>query len=170
MAPVKVKISFRYGSHIPVLYQVLSKTKGDVLELGSGFFSTPWLHWICTLQKRNLVTMEDNRRWHGWFSIYEGKYHKVIRVRDWKDADIERMWDVVLVDHSPDFRRKEEAKRLANLAKYIIIHDSNGKYDNVYRYSQIYPLFKYVRTWDKSDPTTTVLSNFVNLDDLWEEE
>jgi hypothetical protein len=88
-------------------------------------------------------------------------------VDDWDKADIERPWDVVLVDHSPSERRKVDIQRLANLAKYIVIHDSNGRYNKDYQYSQIYPLFKYRKVWNEHGRHTDVLSNFGSLDNLW---
>jgi len=73
----------------------------------------------------------------------------------------------VLIDQTPDSSRREEARRLANLAKYIIIHDSNGRQEKVYHYSEIYPLFKYRTIWDKDSRHATVLSNLVDLEDFW---
>ena len=80
---------------------------------------------------------------------------------------IDKKWDVVLIDQTPDLSRKETAKKLANKANYIIVHDSNPEHERIYRYSEIYPLFKYKRVWDKDDRHATVLSNFVDLEDLW---
>lgn len=170
MAPVSVKISFRYGSHLPVVLRAVNKTAGSVLELGAGFFSTPVLHALCTLQKRQLLTLENNHRWYRWFKVYSNSYHEIDFVDDWAKAKIDRPWDVAIVDHSPDFRRIEEVKRLANLVQYIIIHDSNPKYNRNFHYDQIYHLFKYKFVYDRDEPSTTVLSNFVKLDRFIEHE
>jgi hypothetical protein len=80
-----------------------------------------------------------------------------------------KQWDVVLVDQTPDLSRKETVKKLANLAKYIVIHDSNDDRHGrrTYQYNEIYPLFKYKRVWDRDDRHATVLSNFYELDNLW---
>lgn len=167
MAPVSLKISFRYGSHLPVILQALHLTSGDVLELGVGFFSTPVLHWTCALQKRYLLSLENNRRWHRWFSaVYATERHRIDFVPSWDKAAIERPWNIAVVDHSPDFRRKIEIARLANLAKYIIVHDSDGRYSRNYHLEEIYPLFKY-RFVHSPDPGTTVLSNFVNVNNYF---
>jgi hypothetical protein len=74
---------------------------------------------------------------------------------------------VVLVDQTPDSSRVEEIKRLANKAKYIVIHDSNGRHNKIYHYDTIYPLFKYRTTWDKDGNHATVLSNFIDLEAFW---
>jgi hypothetical protein len=164
-----MNVSIRYSSHLPVLMEVMKRTTGDVLELGPGVFSTPILHWICQVRKRNLLTVESDPKW-AYFCRrhYKTHYHKHLQVDNWdlaKDA-INKQWDVVLVDHSPSERRVEEIKILANLAKYIVIHDSNEEKDKEYHYSTIYPLFKYRYNFLEVEPNTTVLSNFVNLDDF----
>ena len=85
---------------------------------------------------------------------------------NWDKAKIEKAWDVALIDHAPPERRIKEIKRLANLVKYIVIHDSNGRYDRSYHYSRIYPLFKYQVDFNHAHPSTTVLSNLVSLKKL----
>jgi hypothetical protein len=98
---------------------------------------------------------------------YNGVFHLIRYVSNWDDAQVERPWDVAFVDHSPSERRITEIKRLANLAKYIVIHDSNGRYNKFYHYDTIFPLFKYQLNFDDVEPSTTVLSNLVGLDDFW---
>lgn len=165
-----MKISLRYGTHLPVLMQALGKSHGNVLELGIGTFSTPYLHWACERAGRRLVSMDNEARWTEWAGGYEGPLHKVVLVEDWSQAAIEEnwRWSVVLVDHSPSERRVEEIRRLANKAEYLVVHDSNGRYEKYYHYSTVYPLFKYIWTFDKAEPSTTVLSNFTSLEAFWE--
>ena len=169
-------ISGNYGTHLGALIACMQRTKGDVLELGIGYSSTPYLHYQCEIDKRNLISMENDNGWIRRFAYSDfymhnfdrSKYHTFVYVENWEDAEIEKPWDVVLVDHSPSSRRKEEVKRLANHAKYIIIHDSNKEFEKEYRYSEIYPLFKHRKVWTGDDRHTDVLSNFVNLDNLWD--
>lgn len=165
----RMSVSGNYGTHLAPLIRTMSLTKGDVLELGLGVFSTPFLHYQCILSKRNLVSYDNDANWIKWFVDYGylDKYHDIRYVEDWAQADIERPWDVVLVDHSPSERRIVDIRRLANFAKYIVIHDSNEKHERDYHYSTIYPLFKYQKIWDHDKRHATILSNFVNLNDLW---
>ena len=164
-----MKVSGRYGTHLPALIKAMEKTTGDVLELGMGIFSTPYLHYQCMLTDRKLVSYENNKEWMGFFLKYGylNNNHTIAFVDKYSNAPIDKQWDVVLIDQTPDSSRREEAKRLANLAKYIIIHDSNDNMEKIYHYSEIYPLFKYKKVWDKDGNHATVLSNFVPLDDLW---
>ncbi len=158
-----IKISARYGSHMPVLLQAMRKTTGDVLELGGGVYSTHTLHWICTLDKRNLVTYENYPQWYKFLKVYESEYHKVKFIKKWEDVDLAGKWDIAFIDLTPDDMRKEMIKKLTHTAKYVIIHDSNGRYNKIYHYETIYPLFKYMWTFDKIEPSTTILSNFADV-------
>lgn len=169
--------SGNYATHLAPLIACMNKTTGDVLELGMGLFSTPYLHYACTIAKRNLLSLENDKGWLRHFKgsefmhfLYENDYHKLEYVEVYEDSPlINKEWDVVLVDQTPDLSRKETCKKLANLAKYIIIHDSNDDRHGrrTYQYDEIYPLFKYKRVWTGDDRHATVLSNFVELDNLW---
>ena len=163
-----------YATHLGALIACMNKTRGDVLELGMGLFSTPYLHYACTVGKRNLLSLENDKGWARHFRssnfihfLYENEYHKIEYIKSYEEYPIEKEWDVVLVDQTPDTSRKETVKRLAKLTKYIIIHDSIEKYERIYHYSEMYPLFKYKRVWSLDDRHATVLSNFNSLEDLW---
>lgn len=169
-----MNVSIRYSTFLPVLMEVMNRTTGDVLELGPGVFSTPYLHWLCRKQQRYLLTLENHEMWFNFVRKYykTGKdkpfRHRFVFMKDWDDAEklINKKWDVVLVDHSPSARRVEEIRKLANLAKYIIIHDADDFQERNYHYSKIYPLFKYRYDFREVEPGTTVLSNFVDLKDF----
>jgi hypothetical protein len=164
------KPSLRYASHLPVLMQAVRRTSGDVLELGMGIFSTPVLHWMCVGDERRLVSYDNDPwavKWAKGYK-YERDGHEIHYVKSWDEAEIEEEWDVVLVDHSPSERRVVEIRRLADLAKHIVIHDSNGRYRRYYHYDTIFHLFKSQLNFDYVEPSTTVLSNLVELDGFWD--
>lgn len=161
------------GSHLPLLIKLLEMTDGPVLELGMGMFSTAFLHWACYDKKRKLVSCESKPDFMELFDFHDKReegndisYHQVVFVEDWDEVDLSGHWSVVLVDHAPGPRRKEEIRRLANSADYIVVHDTNGRNNWHYNYTEIYPLFKYRYDYDKAYPFTTVLSNFKDLKDL----
>jgi len=147
----------------------MSKTTGDVLELGMGVFSTPYLHYQCILSKRRLVSYENFKEWMKFFTDYhyENKYHEINFVEKYADAKIEKPWDVALIDQTPDSSRAEEIRRLKDFVKYIVIHDSNPSNYKVTNYDKIYPLFKYKADWHGDNNRSTVLSNLVDLKDFW---
>lgn len=154
----------KQATHIPMLVKTFELTKGDVLELGTGFFSTTLLRWLCQMARRKLYSYESNNFWYQKIPGKPVPFHKIIKVRhDWSDAKIERHWGMVLVDHWPNERRWVEIKRLANWAEYIVIHDSNLSYIKKYGYERIWDLFKYRYDYTKLNPNTAVVSNFHNL-------
>lgn len=167
--------SGNYATHLAPLIACINKTNGGVLELGMGLFSTPYLHYACTIGKRRLVSLENDKGWYKHFAksdfihfLFENEYHNLDLIDVYEETSyMNEEWDVVLVDQTPDLSRKETVKKLANKAKYIIIHDSDEIHEKTYHYSEIYPLFKYIRHWDQDDRRATVLSNFVVLEDLW---
>lgn len=169
-----MNVSIRYSTFLPVLMAVIEKTQGDILELGAGVFSTPYLHWVCKRQKRNLLTIENNEMWFNFARKYYQSArgtpyrHRFIFTKNWDDIEsyILKPWDVVLVDHSPSERRVQEIKKLKDFAKYIIIHDSDPYQERNYHYSTIYPLFKHKYDFSEVEPATTILSNLVELADF----
>ncbi len=165
----RMNVSGNYGTHLPCLIKAMERTSGDVLELGMGLFSTPYLHYQCMLSNRKLISYENFKSYAQFFIDYgyPNANHEINIIDDYVNAKIDRPWDVVLIDQTPDTSRIIEVRRLANLAKYIIIHDSNEKQERIYHYSEIYPLFKYRTIWDKDRNHATVLSNFVDLEDFW---
>jgi hypothetical protein len=166
-----MNVSIRYSTFLPVLMKAIEATQGDVLELGPGVFSTPYLHWMCKRQSRYLLTLENDEKWFNFCRKYylTGRgsefWHRFVFVKNWDDAEkyINKEWDVVLVDHSPSERRVVEIKKLAHLAKYIIIHDADASKEKDYHYSTIFPLFKFRYDFTQVEPATTVLSNFIDL-------
>lgn len=158
-----MKITISGGTHLPVLMKLMSITDGPVLEVGGGLYSTPFLHWACFQNKRELVTYEDTLTYFKITKRYNSDFHKVILVDNWDSMPIERYWDIAFIDHAPGERRKIEIARLANFAKYIVVHDTESVQEELYGLKEIYPLFKYKYNYREAKPNTTILSNFINF-------
>jgi hypothetical protein len=154
------------GTHIPMLIRIFDVTEGDILELGSGYFSTTVLRWLCEMSGRTLYSVESTRAWYEKALRDPVVFHKVIKCNQhFSDVEeiFQRKWSMVLVDHFPDTRRYREIERLATKAEYLIIHDSNLSEAKNYGYEKIWHLFKYRYDYTKLNPNTTVVSNFHNL-------
>ncbi len=166
----KLLLSGYYGTHLPALMRCMERTTGPVLELGMGIYSTPFLHYACQNAGRHLTSYETDAKWAGFFTRYgyESDLHSIRIVADWDAAEIERPWDVALVDHDPSGRRIVDIKRLAPHARYIVAHDADAKFDMVYHYSRIYPLFQHRTLWDREWRHAVVLSNFNELKGFWD--
>lgn len=156
--------SLDYGSHLPLLIKLVSMTDGPILELGGGLYSTPFLHWACFASKRELVTYDSIPKYFNMIEQYNSDFHKVILVDDWDSVPLERQWSMAFVDHWPLKRRKHDIARLANFAKYIVVHDTEISKKRHYNYEEIYPLFKYIYKYRGVKPHTSVLSNFCKFE------
>ncbi len=157
-------MSFRYGSHLPVLIKLVSITSGPIVEFGSGENSTIFLHWACNSTGRKLLTLESDWEYHKHYRRLRCEYHTLEHVRRWHNKIAEGRWSVVLIDHHPREKRKNASELRSNDAirfvdsEYIIMHDSDH-----YDYSKVYPHYKYKYEYIKAEPHTVVLSNVHNL-------
>lgn len=156
---IKVQLNLFSGTHQPVLTKLLSITKGPILEMGAGVCSTPFLHWACIDDERELVTYESNEKYYNQIKSLETANHKIILVTDYDKAFIEKSWSIAFIDHAPAGRRRVDIKRVAPYAQYVVVHDTEIKYDYAYHFKEIYPLFKYHFKYRKLTPHTSVLSN-----------
>jgi len=157
---------FKFGSHLPVLIQVMSITDGPALEMGMGWNSSLVMHWMCATSKRELMSCENNPSYYKWAMEFDGGFHRVVCTDNWDEVDIERPWDVAFLDHGPAERRKEDIRRLAHFAKYIVIHDAEGRNNRHFQYKEIYHLFRWKYDYHNYLPKTSILSNFVDLGDF----
>ena len=137
---------------------------GAVLEMGAGY-STLFLHWMCLDGGRELVTYENDKPFYDMVKHCESDFHRVHLVDNWNDAKIERGWAVALIDHRHGIRRKDDIRRLADFARCLVVHDSQGRSNRHYHYDEIYPLFKYRRGYGSVLPQTIVLSNYIDVTD-----
>lgn len=167
------------GSHLPLLMNVVNRTDGPILELGTGFFSTPVLHWMCNPKRRFLVSYESNPKFFEVAHNFEKRWHEVHLIEDWdkmtelpldpnqkdfkiRDGSFNR-WAVVFVDHAPGVRRNVEMARAAWAADFVVVHDTEAKSDWHYNYTKSFPLYKYRFDYIDAMPNTSVLSNFIDV-------
>ena len=149
----------RYSTHLPMLAACVAHTSGPVLELGCGEFSTPVLSALCLA--RHLLSVESDPAWLAQFDYLRRAGHRIELVESWDDAPIDVQWDVVLIDHAPAARRVVDIMRLKDLARLIVLHDTEHR---LYEYDLIWPAFKYRAEWKRRAPWTSVVSNFESLE------
>lgn len=153
-----------WSTHMPVLLKLVSLTKGPIMELGSGIYSTPLLHWLCDKTKRELITYENDENFIKYAKGFESENHKVQLVDDYLTIPNTDRFSLILIDHSGHSRGKT-ALHFKDSADYIVIHDSNVVGKNMYQVA--FPEFKYRKDYDLYIPWTSVLSNSQNLEGLW---
>lgn len=162
---MKIDPKLHYGTHLPVLMKAMSITDGPVVELGSGMFSTPYLHWECLRTNRCLTTYESKPDFYELFRKYAMNLHKIIFVTDWNNIDLSVPWSVALVDHSPGDRRGLELKKLTHV-DYVVVHDMMNLGHKNYGYLEVLDRFKYFHRFKRlhgSRVYTGILSNSHDL-------
>lgn len=121
------------ATHMPILAAVLAKTKGPILELGTGHFSTQLFHFMAKINGRLAVSVDTYRDWSEYFSKqFSEENHKHVCTDNqlistaffgdeaWGNFN----WDVAFVDHAPEIDRKKCIELLRENAKYIVVHDA----------------------------------------------
>jgi hypothetical protein len=119
-----------------MLVKYLLQTTGDVIELGSGNYSTPILHEITAHQGRRLETIDNNKDWLKLFKHFESSLHTIQFIRRWNRFQPTKQYGLAFVDHAdpPTHPRWLQVEKLLPLAQTIIIHDTE---DPLYGYDKI---------------------------------
>ncbi len=156
------------STYMPMLIKTIQMTKGPVMELGSGLFSTPLLHWLCQADGRKVVSYESDPEFYKFSHKFQSKNHRARLIKDWNEIDLKTHWSVVLIDHSPKrpLKRGMDIIKLKDKADYIVIHDTGPEIQAKYGYEEVWPHFKYRHDWKECTQWTTVVSNFYDLSNL----
>ncbi|QQG47699.1 MAG: hypothetical protein HY044_01255 [Candidatus Woesebacteria bacterium] len=157
---MKINLGKRYTSYMAILVNILLKSEGDIVELGTGIYSTPLLHWLCRDMNRRLISLESDPEYYNFARQYQSKLHRIKFVANWDEVDISSHMGVVFIDHMPSIRRGIDAIRFRNLADYIVLHDTEG---TKYGYETMWSHFKYQYTWKEALGWVSVVSNFKDL-------
>jgi hypothetical protein len=150
-----------FSTFLPMFLRCISITKGPVLELGGGNFSTPILNFYSKIDKRLCITSENDKSWLEKLSekYPKHKYHRYNFIKDWESYKLidEGTWDIVLVDHCPRDRRGPdlERARLNNNVRYAIVHDAEDEN----HFGEYFKSWKYIYIDKVIAPWTAVLSN-----------
>lgn len=151
-----------YGTHFPILAAAISRSKGAILELGCGDYSTPLIHYAAA--HRYVLSADTDRAWITKFA--EGyacpRRHEFQHVEDWKRFSIPPIdFGVAFIDCAPGEARHELAVRVAHRAQWVILHDSETDYGSGgnYMYDRAKPHFKYVTEFRRFRPYTLIMSN-----------
>lgn len=136
-------------------------TDGPVLEIGSGPFSTPLLHWLLAESRRKLVTYEGHHRYYKAANRFRSRSHSIRFVEDWDKVDYgSGHWSVALIDNELE-RRQIEPIKLKDQVDFLVLHDTNHP---DYGYDKVWPHFKHIHHWKFCRPWTSVVSNFKSIE------
>lgn len=147
-----------FGTHIAPLLTAVLNTTGDVFEMGSGDWSTPFLHALCAKEKRTLLTADTDKEWLSHFADLARPWHKLVHVElEWAwDYVGDQKWGVVFVDHKPGDRRIHDIVRFKDKAQVIVVHDTENP---GYGYEHVFKFFKYRYDYKRYNVWTTLVSN-----------
>ena len=151
-----------WNNHLHLLWPSLEITSGLVVEFGCGDGSTKQLHDYCEYKKRLLESYDFNKEWVEKYERLQTKSHRLYHAPNWNDVKLNNV-DVLLIDHSPGERRKEDIKRYASIAKIIVCHDTEPAADHGYQMRAELAKFKYQFDYKSEGAWATVVSNFIDV-------
>jgi hypothetical protein len=154
------------GSHYPVLAAMVAATRGPVLELGMGDFSTPLLHMICgaVTPPRRLVSIDSDPAWVEKFKHLRNPSHVIacykIDVSQGPATCFDRdKWAVAFVDFAPGEDRTKYIEHNREMVSFFVVHDAEDSPVANYRFAECFKTFKYVWKWGACNVDTAVLSD-----------
>jgi hypothetical protein len=161
-----MKNDMRVATHLPLLARAFEETQGPVVEFGTGYYSTTYLHWLCGIFNRKLLSVDSNYEWYTKMLDLKCDYHDIIIVDNY-NYDLapvdDTYWGLVFIDHSPALRRPVEAIRMKDNAEIIVLHDTEPRTFEGYGWGTMFPQFKYRYHYDKIKPWTSAVSNIKEL-------
>lgn len=148
-----------YSNHRILLWEALQLTDGDVVEFGSGEGSTPYLRKYCQENNRFFFSFENNEDW--------AILTRSNLIKDWDELNYQKI-DILFIDHAPGERRKVDLIKYKDIAKIIVIHDSEPKGWNGSDYGvrELFTEFKYkadVMPLHPEGAWATILSNSIDV-------
>lgn len=154
------------GSHVPFLAAAVARTGGTVVEFGTGWWSTPLLHYMCA-GRRPLVSYETDAEWLELMRQFQSGGHFMEHVKNWDEVPLPVQIAVAFVDCSVDETKKEHhrarlVRRLKGRAHFIVCHDTEADIRPAagdYGWAELDGLFKYQSTFKGIRPWTTVYSD-----------
>jgi len=155
-------VSAAYGTHITPLVAAFLNTKGAVLELGMGDYSTPVLNMLCKSQKRRLISVESDIEWAENFIDLNIDDHFIMMYDDFNLDDNDKMkFGLVLIDHAPAENRVKDMIRLRARADVFVVHDTEKT--KWYGWEPTLSSFKYRYDYPRYAKRTTLLSDTIDV-------
>jgi hypothetical protein len=109
-----------WGSHMPALLACIGATRGPVLEIGCGHFSTPNLFALCGAMNRLFVSIEENE---DWAKLFRGVRRVESYQREFLNLD-KHFWSVVFIDQSGGGEpRAYPFRKFIEISDYVVVHD-----------------------------------------------
>lgn len=118
----------KWSSWLPALGYALGASKGPILEIGIGHFSTPFLHGFSLASERELWSIESDGIWRKEFDAKYGNFLHRFGYPSNTDIPDEyvtnKHWGAVFIDSSPGGEaRAGWFRAFAPISQFIVVHD-----------------------------------------------
>jgi hypothetical protein len=155
-----VASTIAHGTHLEALAWAAGQLgPGAVLEVGSGYWSTPWLHGWCEAQDRWLLTVETEAAWAVEMrKLFADEGHEV-RVLPRGHAELPEDFALVLIDGISEDRALW-LDALEHTRARVVLHDTEpGREIEFPGEAAALDRFTYRRDFRRVYPWTTVVWN-----------
>lgn len=142
--------------HRILLWEAMQLTTGKVVEFGSGHGSTPYLKQHCKDEERFFQSFDHNKDWASATGAV------LVPDANWDNIQLNEV-DVLFIDHAPGEDRKTRIAQYKDIAKIIVIHDTEPPADHGYQTRALYPQFKYWVEVRTNGAWATMVSNHIDL-------
>lgn len=128
-----------WGTHQPILSELLKCTSGNIIELGCGDCSTLLIKNIIKNSNRKLFSLESDEGWLNKYKYLEDTNHTLLHVpveksddsyskgKTWVNFIEEKLnnyiFEICFIDQSCWEARYETLKYFKNKCKFILVHD-----------------------------------------------
>jgi len=149
------QMNARYASHLPALMAVVEATTGPILEVGTGLYSTPYLHKVSE-GGRLVVSVENHEEWFAKAEKYASENHRVLS----EIPQEPERFDVALIDQDPEALRRGSLESLRPRITYAVVHDTEPTANAMYVWGMFLDSFAYRRDFQPPKmPWTTIVSD-----------
>lgn len=162
------------GSHFPILAAAIARTTGDILECGTGWWSTPLIHALAN-GNRKVRSIDSDESWlekfiplyrcdfHTFESLMASGHHPQIEAWEMLGESLPEYPDgVCFLDQSPGEARVPMAKAIKGKFKFLVAHDVDADIPpggGNYGWKQLDGFFKYHYIFKDLRPWTAVYSD-----------
>ena len=125
-----------YATHQQALVKAALESKGNILETGCGYYSTPILFEICKARGKKLISMVQDLSWAKNFEHLIGDNYEQIVVDFEKELPIKGKFGMMFLDHEQYVRdRINHVNKMLEHTNIIVAHDS-----------QLIPNYRFINT------------------------
>lgn len=115
-----------YATHQQALLKAALESKGDILETGCGFYSTPLLYEVCKSRGTKLISMVQDLDWASNFKHLEGENYEQIVVDFKTELPLNGKYGMIFLDHEEFVKdRILHINNILNHTNIMVAHDSN---------------------------------------------